>query len=96
MNEWSKQFIVDIPPLTSVNPKSYEWQRSIISYGRHSQKSEHLHLMFQDLYGEERHSNVTLVCDDQNQFRAHKIVLSSCSPVFKKIIDMYDIYRKGI
>merc|ERR1712150_111833 len=49
--------------------------------------SDHVQLMFKDLYEEEKHSDVTLVCDDQTQFKAHKIVLRACSPVFKKIID---------
>ena len=41
--------------------------------------SEHLQWMFKDLYEEEKHSDVTLVCDDQTQFKAHKIVLRACS-----------------
>ena len=49
--------------------------------------SDHLQLMFKNLYDEREYSDVTLVCDDQTQFKAHKIVLSACSPVFKKIID---------
>ena len=57
--------------------------------------------MFKDLYEEEKHFDVTLVCDDQTQFKAHKIVLSACSPVFKKIIDNNPsqhplIYLRGI
>ena len=63
--------------------------------------SDHLQLMFKDLYEEEKHSDVTLVSDDQTQFKAHKIVLSACSPVFKKIIDNNPsqhplIYLRGI
>ena len=63
--------------------------------------SEHLQLMFKDLYEEEKHSDVTLVCDDQTQFKAHKIVLRAYSPVFKKIIDNNPsqqplIYLRGI
>ena len=63
--------------------------------------SDHLQLMFKDLYEEEKHSDVTLVCDDQTQFKAHKIVLSACSSVFKKIIDNIPsqhplIYLRGI
>ena len=63
--------------------------------------SEHLNLMFKDLYKEGRYSDVTLVSDDQTQFKAHKIVLSACSPVFKKIIDSNPsqhplIYLRGI
>merc|ERR1712150_419435 len=49
--------------------------------------TDYLHLMIKDLYEEGKHSDVTLVCDDQTQFKAHKIVLRACSPVFKKIID---------
>ena len=49
--------------------------------------SEHLHSMFKDLYQQGEYADVTLVCDDQTQFKAHKIVLSACSPVFKEIID---------
>ena len=63
--------------------------------------TDHLQLMFKDLYEQEKHSDVTLVCDDQTQFKAHKIVLSACSPVFKKIIDNNPsqhplIYLRGI
>ena len=63
--------------------------------------TDHLQLMFKDLYEEEKHSDVTLVSDDQTQFKAHKIVLSACSPVFKKIIDNNPsqhplIYLRGI
>ena len=41
------------------------------------------------------------VSDDQTQFKAHKIVLSACSPVFKKIINSNHsqhplIYLRGI
>ena len=63
--------------------------------------SEHLQLVFKDLYQEGRYTDVTLVSDDQTQFKAHKIVLSACSPVFKKIIDSNPsqhplIYLRGI
>ena len=63
--------------------------------------TDHLQLMFKDLYEEGKHSDVTLVCDDQTQFKAHKIVLRACSPVFKNIIDNNPsqhplIYLRGI
>ena len=63
--------------------------------------SDHLKLMFKDLYQERSHSDVTLVSDDQTQFKAHKIVLSACSPVFKKIIESNPsqhplVYLRGI
>ena len=62
---------------------------------------DHLQLTFKDLYEEGKHYDVTLVCDDQVQFKAHKIVLRACSPVFKKIIDNNPIqhpliYLRGI
>ena len=63
--------------------------------------SDHLKLMFKDLYQEGRYTDVTLVSEDQTQFKAHKIVLSACSPVFKKIIESNPsqhplIYLRGI
>ena len=40
--------------------------------------SDHLKLMFKDIYREGRYTDVTLVSDDKTQFKAHKIVLSAC------------------
>ena len=62
---------------------------------------EHLQFVFKDLYHDGRHTDVTLVSDDQTQFKAHKIVLSASSSVFKKIIDSNPsqhplIYLRGI
>ena len=63
--------------------------------------SEHLQSMFRNLYEDGKYSDVTLVCDDQTQFKAHKIVLSACSSVFKSIINDLShntsvIYLRGI
>ena len=41
---------------------------------------------FQILHTENNFSDVTLVSDDQIQIKAHKIVLSACSPVLKNIL----------
>merc|ERR1712126_757327 len=46
-------------------------------------------------------TDVTLVCDDKKQFKAHKNVLSACSSVFKSIINDLPqnnsvIYLRGI
>ena len=46
----------------------------------------HIKKTFQNLLNEHVFSDVTLVCDDQTQLQAHKIVLSACSPVLKKIL----------
>ena len=43
---------------------------------------------FQDLYNKKTFTDVTLVCDDQTQLTAHKIVLSACSPMFMKMLQM--------
>ena len=40
----------------------------------------------QILHTENNFSDVTLVSDDQIQIKAHKIVLSACSPVLKHIL----------
>ena len=41
---------------------------------------------FQDLFNENDFSDVTFVCDDQTKLPAHKIVLSTCSPVLRQIL----------
>ena len=48
--------------------------------------SKHLNQTFHDLLEDKSFANVTLVCDDQRQLRAHKFVLSACSPVFKSVL----------
>ena len=63
--------------------------------------TNHLQLLFKDLYQEGEYYDVTLVSEDQTQFKAHKIVLSASSPVLKKIIDSNPgqhplIYLRGI
>ena len=46
----------------------------------------HLDCTFRDLVTERHFADVTLVSDDQVQIKAHKIILSSCSPVLKKLL----------
>ena len=63
--------------------------------------SDHLRLMLHDMMKADDLTDVTLVSDDKQQFRAHKVVLSACSPVFKSIIDNLPqnnsvIYLRGI
>ena len=47
----------------------------------------HLKEMMQTLMETKKSTDVTLVCDDKVKFKAHKFVLSACSPVFQSIID---------
>merc|ERR1712126_777601 len=63
--------------------------------------SDHLREMLHNMRKSESLTDVTLVCDDQTQFKAHRIVLSACSSVFKSIIDSLPlnssvIYLRGI
>jgi len=63
--------------------------------------SDHLRDMLNNMRKSDNLTDVTLVCDDQKQFKAHKIVLSACSTVFKNIIDCLPqnssvIYLRGI
>ena len=46
---------------------------------------DHLKLLFLELYRTESHADVTLLSTDEVEFKAHKVVLSSCSPVLKKL-----------
>ena len=48
---------------------------------------DHLQLIFRDLYEEEKNSDLTLISDDQTQFKAHKFVLSAGSSVLRNILD---------
>ena len=63
--------------------------------------SDHMGEMLQDMIRNEKFTDVTLVCDDEIQFKAHKVILSTCSEFFQRIIcDIPQqesvIYLKGI
>ena len=63
--------------------------------------SDHLREMLHGMMKSNELTDVTLVCDDKIQFKAHKIILSACSSVFKSIIkDLPQnhsvIYLRGI
>ena len=49
--------------------------------------SDHLREMMITLMNANKSADVTLVCNDKTKFKAHKFVLSACSPVFQTIID---------
>ena len=54
----------------------------------------------QDLRKELDFSNVTLVCEDNHQIEAHRVILSACSPFFQTILEKNKhshpmIYMKG-
>ena len=63
--------------------------------------TNHLSLMFRDLYSEAKYQDVTLICDDHTQLKAHKTVLSAFSPVFRSILGNHQqihpiIFLRGI
>ena len=63
--------------------------------------SDHLKDMLHEMYKSSNMADVTLVTDDDELFKAHKIILSACSPVFKKILSNSNeqcsvIYLRGI
>ena len=41
---------------------------------------------FRLLKHREEFTDVTLVCDGDNQIRAHKVIISACSPFFRNIL----------
>ena len=51
-----------------------------------SNYSYHLRDMLQEMMKSDSLTDVTLVCDDDVQIKVHRVVLSACSDVFRKII----------
>ena len=64
--------------------------------------SDHLTDMLREMMASREFADVTLVTDDKQQIRAHRSVLSACSPVFKNILQIDSnnpnpiIYLRGI
>jgi len=65
--------------------------------------SKHLEEMLNNLMKTSELADVTLVCDDNKKIKAHKVILSSCSSIFKNIFDDLSqrfnnsvIYLRGI
>ena len=56
---------------------------------------------FNKLHDDERFSDITLVCDEGKQIKAHRIILSSCSSFFKEVLIQNThqhplLYLKGV
>ena len=62
----------------------------------------HFRNIFYELLNSNLYTDVTLICDDKKQLHAHKVVLASCSNVFKSFITELPegtkpfIYLRGI
>ena len=66
----------------------------------HSHTS-HFQGVLGNLFDTGESSDVTLVCDDQVKFKAHKFILKSCSPVFESILSETNdsksvVYLRGV
>ena len=61
--------------------------------------SDHLRVMMKEMMTSGDFADVTLVCDDKRQVRAHRNVLAASSPVFKDILKIENssvIFLKGV
>ena len=64
--------------------------------------SDHLRDALKELKTTENFADVTLVCEDRKQIKAHRYVLSACSPAFKDMLEIEPnnshplIYLRGI
>ena len=64
--------------------------------------TDYLKEIMQDMMTSENFTDVTIVTDDKKTIKAHRNILSACSPVFKNILQMEInkshpvIYLRGI
>ena len=64
--------------------------------------TDHFQEVLSNLLDTGESSDVTLICDDQVKFKAHKFILKSCSPVFENILNETDdnlksvVYLRGV
>ena len=62
--------------------------------------SVHGQELFKNLLETQELTDVTLISDDQHQYKVHKFILSACSTVFRKILTCNpansSIYLRGI
>ena len=64
--------------------------------------TSHFQGVLGNLFETSESSDVTLVCDDQVKFKAHKFILKSCSPVFESILSETNddsksvVYLRGV
>ena len=70
------------------------------NFTRHSY-SEYLRDMMKDMMASSDFADVTLVCEDKKQIKAHRNILSACSPVFKDMLKIDKssssiIYLRGV
>ena len=82
--------------LTTLNMDNEKFSLTWHSYISHFQG------VLGNLFDTGESSDVTLVCDDQVKFKAHKFILKSCSPVFESILNETNddsksvVYLRGV
>ena len=73
--------------------------KSIFSWHTYT---DHLRDMLKEMMTSNDFADVTLVCDDKKEIKAHRNILSACSPVFKNMLKIDQqsnhpvIYLRGI
>ena len=97
MKRWTLYAIGQSPHLFDTNLKMTQ-EKYNLNWHTYS---DHLREILHEMMKSNELTDVTLICDDKRQFKAHKIVLSACSSVFKSIIDDLPqnssvIYLRGI
>ena len=74
-------------------------EKSIFSWHTYT---DHLRDMLKEMMTSNDFADVTLVCDDKKEIKAHRNILSACSPVFKNMLKIDQqsnhpvIYLRGI
>ena len=64
--------------------------------------SDHLPNMLREMMTEEAFTDVTLICEDKKNIKAHRNILAACSPVFKNMFETSNdanhpiVFLKGI
>ena len=58
--------------------------------------SDYLQDTLRKMMNSESYKDVTLVCDDMRQIRAHRNILSTCSPIFKNILEIDSQNRNAV
>ena len=58
--------------------------------------SDYLQDTLRKMMNSESYKDVTLVCDDMRQIRAHRNILSTCSPIFNNILEIDSQNRNAV
>ena len=91
--------LINFPPELGFYPTMQHQRKCILTWDSYS---DHLREAFKEMMTSNEFADVTLITDDKQQIRAHRNILSACSPVFKNILKLDSgnnnsvIYLRGI